>query len=239
MALAGLLPNAAEADRLHAAVASNFQPAMVVLARDFERQSGHQLTLSYGSTGKHYAQIVNGAPFDVFLAADVERPRRLESDGLAVTGSRFTYAVGKLVLWSPRPGRFEDGAKALAEGDFRFLAIANPRTAPYGLAAQQVLGNLGRWESLQSRIVRGGNIGQTFAYVKSGNAELGFVALSQLAGLDESDRGSTWAVPDELYVSIEQQAVLLADREAARAFLDFLRSEPAAAVIRLHGYSRP
>lgn len=239
LALLGLLPATAESDSLHVAVASNFQPTMELLVRDFEDLTGHQLSVSYGSTGKHYAQILHGAPFGVFLAADAERPRRLEAEGLAVAGSRFTYAIGRLVLWSPRPGQLEDGARALAEGEFRFLAIANPLTAPYGLAAEQVLQRLGLWASLQSRIVRGENIGQAFAYVKSGNAELGFVALSQLAGVDESERGSMWLVPEELHDPIEQQAVQLADSEAARAFLDFLRGERAAAVIRAKGYALP
>jgi len=238
-ALLGLLSPCIPAETAQVAVASNFRPAMAVLAREFQRHSGHELALSYGSTGKHYAQVVNGAPFHLLLAADAERPRRLEAKGLAVAGSRFTYAVGTLVLWSPDPSRFEDGARALAGGDFRFLAIANPQTAPYGLAAEQVMRRLGVWEAWQGRIVRGENVGQAFAYVKSGNAELGFVALSQVTGLEAIGRGALWVVPAELHEPIEQQAVLLIDGEAARAFLAFLRGEQAAAVIQAHGYALP
>lgn len=237
--LLGLLPFSTSAEELRLAVASNFKSAMEALVRDFEGLGGHELSVSYGSTGKHYAQIVNGAPFDVFLAADAERPRRLENDGYGVAGSRFTYAIGTLVLWSPRKNHFSDGARALLEGDFRFLAMANPLTAPYGAAAEQTLRRLGVWDELQDCIVRGENIGQAFGYVASGNAELGFVALSQLAGLGEAERGSTWLVPGSLHDPIEQQAILLADRPAAREFFDYLRSESAAAVIRAHGYTLP
>lgn len=205
----------------------------------FEAQTNHRLMVSYASTGKHYAQIVNGAPFDVFLAADLERPRRLEAKGLAVAGSRFTYALGKLVLWSPQPGLFGDGAEFLIEGNFRFLAIANPRTAPYGLAAEQTLRRLGLWETLWTRIVRGENVGQTYAYVQSGNAELGFVALSQVSIAADQVTGSIWMVPEGLYQPVEQQAVLLTDNDAARTLLAFLRGEQAATVIRAHGYALP
>lgn len=239
LALLGLLPSPAAADRLQLAVASNFKTTMEVLVADFESIAGAELSVSYGSTGKLYAQIVHGAPFDAFLAADLERPRRLEAEGLAVAGTRFTYSIGKLVLWSPRPGLFDDGAKWLIEGNFRFLAIANPGTAPYGLAAEQTLQRLGLWDTLQSRIVRGENIGQAFAYVQSGNAEVGFIAFSQLAGLDAVDEGSIWNVPEALHEPIAQQAVLLTDTEAARAFLAFLRGDKAAAVIRSHGYGLP
>lgn len=236
-ALLGLYSQLLVADRLQVAVASNFKPAMEVLAQAFEDATGHDLAVSYGSTGKHYAQILNGAPFELFLAADVEHPRRLEAEGMAFSGSRFTYAMGKLVLWSPQPGLGHDGQRLLEEGKFRFLAIANPKTAPYGRAAEQALRRLGLWDTLQPRIVRGENIGQAFAHVQSGNAELGFVAWSQLAG--RAQQGSTWMVPQDHYEPIEQQAVLLKDSDAARAFLAFLRSEVAVAVIRAHGYSLP
>lgn len=237
--LTGLLPPSAAAERVQVAVASNFKPAMEALTLVFTANTGHELAVNYGSTGKHFAQIVNGAPFDLFLAADAERPRRLEADGFAVAGTRFTYALGKLVLWSPDPDRFEGGAQALAEGDFRFLAVANPRTAPYGLAAEQTLRNLALWDRLQRRIVRAESVGQAFAYVRSGNAQLGFVALSQVAGPDGPTRGSSWVVPCNLYQPIEQQAVLLADKDAARAFLAFVRGERAADLIRAHGYAVP
>lgn len=225
-------------DRLQVAVASNFRPAMEVLAREFEDRTGRRLSTSYGSTGGHYAQIINGAPFEVFLAADVERPRRLEAEGFGIPGSRFTYAIGKLVLWSPHDC-FPDGAQALAEGDFRFLAVANPRTAPYGAAAEQALRRLGAWNELQDRIVRAENIAQAFGYVKSGNADLGLVAFSQLVSLGAPEEGTTWRVPQHLYDPIEQQAIRLTDTEAARAFVEFLRSERAAAVIRARGYELP
>jgi molybdate transport system substrate-binding protein len=237
-ALIGSSPSAF-ADTLRVAVASNFQPAMKELAVAFQNRSGHQLTASYGSTGKHYAQIVNGAPFDLFLAADAERPRRLELEGFAVAGSRFTYAVGKLVLWSPVEGLIQDGHKTLIDGQFRFLAIANPRIAPYGRAAKQVLRGLGLWEAMQPRMVRGENIAQAFAFVKSGNAELGFIAWSQLPPPLAGGGGSVWMVPQELYQPIEQQGVLLKDGPVARAFLEFVRSEQAAALIMAHGYERP
>ncbi len=237
--LAGLLPPSAAAERIQVAVASNFKPVMEALTPVFTANTGHELAVNYGSTGKHFAQIVNGAPFDLFLAADVERPRRLEADGFAIAGSRFTYAVGNLVLWSPDPDRFEDGAQALAEGDFRFLAVANPRTAPYGLAAEQTLKNLGLWDRLQRRIVRAESVGQAFAFTRSGNAQFGFVALSQVAGLDGPGRGSSWVVPRNLYQPIEQQAVLLADKDEARAFLAFMRGQRAADVICAHGYALP
>jgi molybdate transport system substrate-binding protein len=236
--LLGLFAPGATADELHIAVASNFKAAMEALTGVFENQSGHQLVLSYGATGKHYAQIVNGAPFHAFLAADTERPRRLEAEGFAIPDTRITYAMGKLVLWGPGWDLAESGEEALKAGDFRFLAIANPKTAPYGLAAEQTLRRLGLWESLQPRIVRGENIGQAFAHVHSGNAELGFVALSQLTG-QEVEHRSTWRVSEDLFAPIEQQAVLLEDCVAARAFLAFLRSPDATDLIRTHGYSVP
>lgn len=238
-ALIGLLPAAAAADRLRLAVASNFRPAMVLIAGEFEAREGHELSVSYGSSGKHYAQIVNGAPYDIFLAADAEYPRRLEYEGIAVAGSRLTYAIGKLVLWSPVEGLFEDGRAVLAQGDFRFLAIANPATAPYGLAARQTMERLGVWEELGSRIARAENVGQAFAWVRSGNAELGFVALSQLKDTQQSGGDSRWLVPEDLHDPIEQEAVLLRDSPAARGFLDFLRGDRAISVIRRLGYGLP
>lgn len=229
----------AQADRLRVAVASNFRPVMTELAPGFEAGTGHELSISYGSTGKHFAQIINGAPFDLFLAADVERPARLEAEGYAIAGSRTTYAIGRVVLWSPVEGLFEDGEPILQRGDFRFLAIANPEIAPYGRAAEQVMRRLGVWHSLQSRTVRGESIGQAFAHVQSGNAELGFVAASQLAGSRAFNSGSVWVVPEALYDPIEQQAVLLKDSRPGRDFLEFLRGELAAEVIRRHGYEPP
>jgi molybdate transport system substrate-binding protein len=218
------------------AVASNFADPVRLIAQQFEAKTRHRVVLSFGSTGKHYAQITNGAPFDVFLAADDERPKRLEQDSLAVAGSRFTYAVGRLVLWSQKVNYIDSTGSRLAAGDFRHLAIANPRLAPYGRAAVESLEALGLWKQLRELIVRGENINQTFQFVKSGNAELGFVACSQVIHPDRSPGGSFWIVPQELYAPIEQQAVLLKDNPSARGFLEYLRSEPAREIIRTYGY---
>jgi molybdate transport system substrate-binding protein len=229
----------AAADTLSLAVASNFSSTARVLAERFEAESGHRLRLAYGATGKHYAQIRHGAPFDLFLAADAERPRRLEAEGNAVAGSRFTYAIGQLALWSPQAGLVDPDGQVLSAGDFRHLAIANPRLAPYGLAARQVLERLQLWQGLQSRLVLGENIGQAFRFVHSGAAELGFVALSQIMAGGRPIGGSHWRVPTAMYDPIEQQAVMLRDSPASRGFLDYLRSEPARAIIRAHGYQTP
>jgi molybdate transport system substrate-binding protein len=222
------------------AVAANFLEVVERLEGSFERESGHSVTLVGGSTGKLYAQIANGAPFDVFLAADQERPERLEREGLAVAGSRFTYAVGRLVLWSREPGRLgSDGAATLKKGEFRMLAIANPALAPYGAAAQETLEALGLWEHLQGRIVMGETIGQAHALVASGNAELGFVALSSVLSPQNESKGSRWDVPSHLHAPIRQDAVLLAraaGNSAARGFLDFLRTDQAKGVIESYGY---
>lgn len=226
----------AQADVVAVAVASNFRPALQALEPAFSAQTGHTLSPSYGSTGKLYAQILHGAPFALFLAADAERPMRLEQSGAAVAGTRFTYAVGKLVLWRREPGSADIGVDFLQSGAFRHLAIANPDTAPYGRAAKQALEQLGLWEALSPRIVRGENIGQAFAFVRSGNAELGFVAQSQLALDPLEPPGSSWLVSEELYDPIQQQAVLLRDEPAARAFLEFLQGEAARSIIQSQGY---
>lgn len=234
-----LCPGLVPAAEIRVAVASNFQPAMAALKQQFEANSDHRLTLIFGSTGKHYAQIINGAPFDAFLAADAERPQRLEREGLAVAGSRFTYALGKLVLWSPRPGYVDAQGRVLEHSDFRHLAIANPRLAPYGLAAHQVLQALGLWDRLSERLVQGENIGQAYQFVQSGNAELGFLAWAQVQGRNMPVTGSFWLVPQELYQPIEQQAVLLSDTDASQALLRFLHSPQALKIIADHGYAVP
>jgi len=221
------------------AVASNFRPAMEALKAKFETTSEHRLTLVFGSTGKLYAQITHGAPFDVFLAADIDRPKRLELEGHAVSDSRFTYAIGKLVLWSPRPDYVDDRGLILERGDFRHLAIANPQLAPYGLAAREVLQARGLWDQLSPRLVHGENISQTFQFIQSGNAELGFVAWSQVKQPDLLPAGSYWLVPQELYRAIEQQAVLLRDDETSRSLLRFMRGNAALNIIRNHGYAVP
>ncbi|HSH30988.1 MAG TPA: molybdate ABC transporter substrate-binding protein [Thiohalobacter sp.] len=232
------LPLPAMADTLTLAVASNFAQPMQALVEAYEAEHPDRVRLSIGSTGKLYAQIRHGAPFDAFFAADRERPQRLESEGLAVSGSRFTYAVGRLVLWSPEPGRVVAAGKALDRDDYSHLAIANPRLAPYGLAARQALAGMGLWERVQSRLVRGENIGQTFHFVSSGHAELGFVALSQLPhDAERAIPGSHWVVPASLHDPIEQQAVRLSESTATRDFMRFIRSEQARTLIHGYGYS--
>lgn len=231
-------PPAAAAEVL-VAVASNFADVAAALAVRFEAATGHAVVLSPGSTGRHFTQIKGGAPFAVFLAADAERPQRLEAEGLAVAGSRFTYAVGRLVLWSPRPGLVDADGAVLAAGSFAHLAIANPELAPYGQAAREALAALGLWDGLAPRLVRGENIAQAYQFVAGGAAELGFVALSQVRRPDRTAAGSLWEVPEGLHAPIVQQAVLLRDEPAARAFLEFLRGDEARAVIAAYGYGAP
>ncbi|MFL6624360.1 MAG: molybdate ABC transporter substrate-binding protein [Sulfurifustis sp.] len=229
----------AAANDVVAAVAANFTPAMQRLARDFERRSGHHLIPSPGATGALYAQIRNGAPFDIFLAADRESPRRLEQDGLSVAGTRFTYAVGRLALWSAQPGMVDANGDVLRQGVPGRIAIANPKTAPYGAAAVQTLRRLGLWERLAPRLVQGENITQTFQFVRTGNAAFGFVALAQIRALP-AQTGSYWLVPAELHEPLAQDAVLLKrgiNNIGARAFLEYLRSAPAKSVIEELGYA--
>lgn len=236
-ALPGLVTAAAAvADETRIAVASNFAHPIKAIAERFEQQTVHKVTLVVGSTGKHYAQIKNGAPFDAFFAADAKRPRLLEEEGLGLPGSRFTYAVGKLILWSPKASYVDLEGAVLEQGDFRHLALANPKLAPYGQAAREVLQGRGQWLRLQDRMVRGENIGQTFQFVKSGNAELGFVAWSQIKRPGQPTEGSWWEIPPGLYSTIEQQAILLRDDAVARAFLNFVRGGEALGVIRAYGY---
>ena len=230
----------AVAAEVRVAVAANFVGTLDRLGKVFQTGSGNTLLVSSGSTAKLYAQIRNGAPYDVLLAADAEHPRRLEQEGLAVAGSRFTYARGQLALWSRDPGRVDAEAKVLRTSDFRHLAIANPSIAPYGAAAQQTLQHLGLWETLTPRLVRGEDIGQTFQFVQSGNAELGFVALAQVRRLKPDARGSFWLVPVRLYDAIEQQGVLLTrakNNAAARAFLAFLQSKRGREIVQADGYA--
>jgi len=234
-----LLHGSTEAAEIRIAVASNFSTAMKALTEQFERETKDRVLMSSGSTGKHYAQILNGAPFDAFFAADSQRPRLLEQAGNIVARSRFTYARGRLVLWSPRPAYVDLQAKVLEDDSFRHLAIANPRLAPYGEAARQVLQDLGLWEHLTPRLVRGENIGQAFQFVRSGNAELGFVAWSQLIGAGLSDTGSFWLVPESMYSPVDQQAVQLTENAAAGSFLAFVRSAAGRQIISEHGYDLP
>jgi molybdate transport system substrate-binding protein len=230
-------PRAAEA---LVAVATNFAEVTAALAPEFEAATGHGLRVSSGSTGKLYAQIMNGAPYDLILAADQRRPKLLEASPEGVAGSRFTYAIGRLALWSADENRIgADGKAVLEGGDFRHLAMANPKLAPYGLAAKQTLTSLGLWAALRDRIVLGENIGQAFSLVATGNAEIGLVALSAVMSPNNRLSGSRWDVPAGLYEPIRQDAVLLAhgaDNAAARAFLDFVKSAGARKLIAAYGY---
>ena len=234
--LAGLAVQVAHADTVRVAVAANFAVALDALATAFHAATGHDIVASTGSTGRHYAQIVNGAPFDLFLAADAARPARLEADGRGVPGSRFTYATGRLALWSPQAGLVDGRGEVLGSDSFRHLAIANPRLAPYGEAARQVLAGRALWQPLQDRLVYGENIGQAHHFVTSGAAELGFVAWSQVRRPGQEPAGSWWLVPAALHAPIEQQAILLSKRPAARQLAEFLRGATARAIIRDHGY---
>ena len=221
------------------AVAANFVVPLRSLGEGFARHSGHTLRVSSGASGKLYAQIVNGAPFEVFLSADHSTPERLEKEGQAVPGSRMTYATGRLVLWSVRAEIVDAAGEVLNNSTFRHLALANPKTAPYGAAAVEVLKALGRYEQWQGRFVQGENIAQTQQFVASGNAELGFVALSQVWRDGKLVGGSAWMVPAQLHAPIRQDAVLLKRGErnpAAMAFLDYLKSEAGRRIIAAHGY---
>lgn len=229
---------AAHAADVRIAVAANFTDTTRQLITAFAEATGLEAVASYGSTGKLYAQIDNGAPFDVFLAADSHRPELLEKSGQGVAGTRFTYARGKLALWSPTPGTFEDPKAWLESGEFARLAIANPKTAPYGFAAQEVLTKMDLWDSLQSRLVRGDSIAQTFQFVATTNAQSGFVALSQVRAWD-SQGGSLWMIPQSYYSPINQQAILLTRSEsnqAAHQWIEFLRSDTAKNIIEEFGY---
>lgn len=229
----------AVAVELRIAVATNFSRTATVLAKQFEQQTGHTVRLAFGSTGKHYAQIKHGAPFDIFFAADERRPALLEKEGIAVPGSRFTYAQGKLVLWSPDKNRVDANGDVLASDNFRKLAIANPKLAPYGFAAREILQARGLWEKLQPRLVRGENIGQTFQFVRTNNAQLGFVAAAQVLSSNKDVDGSYWTPPQLLYTPIIQQAVLVKDTPSAWGFIQFIKSEASRSVIQASGYLTP
>ena len=230
----------AHADTVSVAVAANFTAPMQKIAAAFEADTGHKAELSFGATGKFYAQITHGAPFQVLLSADDTTPARLEREGKAVAHSRFTYAIGTLVLWSAQPGTVDAKGDVLKSGDFKHLAIANPKLAPYGAAALQVMENLGVATALQPRLVQGENIAQTFQFVSTGNAQLGFVALSQVMADGKIRSGSAWQVPASLHEPIRQDAVLLMpgkDSAAASALLIYLRGSKARALIQSYGYS--
>ena len=236
-----LIAPVVRAQEVVAAVAANFAAAMARIEPAFEQASGHQLTVVLGSSGKLVTQIQQGAPFDVLLSADVERPDVLAKSGLGVPASRFTYAIGRLALWSPDPQAIgADGVAYLRAGSFRHLVIANPAVAPYGAAAQQVLEKLGLWSGLQDKIVRGEDIGQVYSMVASGAAETGFVALS--AVIAGPKPGSHWAVPQDMYAPLKQDAILITRARAnpaAQAFLAYLKTPASRDVIQSLGYDLP
>jgi len=234
-----LAAHGASAGQVQVAVAANFVPAFKDIAAEFEKASGHSVQTTSGSSGKFYAQIKNGAPFEVFFSADDERPKLLEDEGLGVKGTRFTYAIGRLVLWS-QDASLVTGEETLKAGKFKHVAIANPKTAPYGTAAMQALTKLGLWDGLQSKLVMGENLGQTSGFLESGNAELGFLALSQVMDDKLKGKGSRWDVPAHLHEPIKQDAVLLTTGEknpAAKALLEFIQNEKGRAIIERFGYA--
>lgn len=236
---ASLTVGSASADDVQVAVAANFTAPMQALAAGFEKDTGHKLVASYGATGQFYSQIKNGAPFQVFLAADDSTPAKLESEGETAAGSRFTYAIGSLVLWSAKAGYVDDKGEVLKRNAFKHLAIANPKTAPYGLAATQVMEKMGLTDAVKPKLVEGQSITQALQFVSTGNAELGFVALSQVYKDGKVTSGSAWLVPAGLHEPIKQDAVILnkgKDSAAARALVDYLRGDKAAAVIKSYGY---
>jgi len=238
----GLMISPACAGEVRAAVAANFSAPMERIAALFQQESGHTVKVSPGSSGKLYAQIAGGTPFDVFLAADEALPKRLVQEGLAVGSSRFAYAVGKLALWSTQPDFVDAKGAVLLKGNYNKLAIADPRLAPYGVAAKETLEKLTLWNALQRKLVKGENITQTYQFAVTENADLAFIALSQIMRDGKVTEGSWWLVSAELYSPLRQSAVLLSgakDQMAARAFLAFLKSEKARAVIRGFGYELP
>jgi molybdate transport system substrate-binding protein len=221
------------------AVAANFSAPMKVIAQDFERATGHKAVLSFGGTGQFYAQIKNGAPYSLLLAADAHTPAKIEKEGLGVTCTTFTYAVGQLVLWSKTPGRVDDQGEILKTGNFSKLAIANPKLAPYGAAAMEVLNHLGVMSQVKPKIVEGSNIAQAYQFVFSENASLGFVAMSQVYEDGKLKQGSGWIVPAKMYSPIKQDAILLnsgRNNPAAIALMTYLQSETAKAVMHKFGY---
>jgi molybdate transport system substrate-binding protein len=228
----------ARAGEVLVAVAANFAEVVEALEPEFEAETGHDLRMTTGSTGKLYAQIVAGAPFDILLSADQARPERLEAEGLGVAGSRFTYVTGRLVLWSTDKSLIQPELTDILAGDgYDFLAIANPDLAPYGLAARQALTRMGLWDAVADRLVMGQNIGQAFSMVATGNAQLGLVAKSQILSPRIAGTGAFIDLPPDLHDPIRQDAILLdAGNAAALAFLDFLKGDVARQVIAGFGY---
>ena len=239
LTLALLASGLASAAEVQVAVAANFTAPMQKIAAEFEKDTGHKVQLAFGATGKFYAQIKNGAPFEILLAADDETPARLEKEGAGVAGSRFTYAVGKLVLWSAKADFVDDQGEILKKGNFKHVSIANPKLAPYGQATVETLTALKLLDAIQPKFVQGENIAQTHQFIATGNAELGFVALSQVMKDGKIAEGSAWVVPASLHQPIRQDAVLLEngkDKPAASALLKYLGGEKSKAIIKSYGY---
>lgn len=227
------------AAEVNIAVAANFSAPMKRIAEAFEKDTGHKAVLSFGATGRFYAKITNGAQFDVFLSADDETPAKLEKEGAVVAGTRFTYATGRLVLWSAKPGLVDDKAAVLLRNDFKYLAIAAPKLAPYGAAAMKALTKIDMLALVQPKLVTGDSIGQTFSMISTGNADLGFVAMSQVFEDGKLKSGSAWVVPANLHSPLKQDAVLLArasSNPAALQLLTFLKSGQARAIMNSFGY---
>ncbi|MCF5466366.1 molybdate ABC transporter substrate-binding protein [Pseudomonas syringae] len=239
LAFTAFVTTSAFADEVQVAVAANFTAPIQAIAKDFEKDTGHTLVAAFGATGQIYTQIKNGAPFEVFLSADDTTPAKLEQEGDTVKGSRFTYAIGTLALWSAKEGYVDSKGDVLKANQYQHLSIANPKTAPYGLAATQVLSKLGLTEATKAKIVEGQSITQAYQFVSTGNAELGFVALSQVYKDGKLTSGSAWIVPDSLHDPIKQDAVILTkgkDNAAAKALVEYLKGPKAAAIIKSFGY---
>ena len=237
--VAALTMSSAFADEVQVAVAANFTAPIQAIAKDFEKDTGHKLVAAFGATGQIYTQIKNGAPFEVFLSADDSTPAKLEQEGEIVKGSRFTYAVGTLAVWSAKDNYVDAKGDVLKANNYRHLSIANPKAAPYGLAATQVLARLGLTDATKAKIVEGQSITQAYQFVSTGNAELGFVALSQVYKDGKITSGSAWIVPANLHEPIKQDAVILnkgKDNAAAKALMEYLKGPKAAAIIKSYGY---
>lgn len=242
LVLCGLMASPVRAGEVNVAVASNFAAPMERIAALFQQESGHTVKVSLGASGKLYAQIKGGASFDAFLSADEELPRLLLQDGLAISGSRFVYAIGRLVLWSAQPGLVDNKGAVLNKGNFNTLAIANPRFSPYGVAAKETLGKLTMWNAIQEKLDKGEDVTQTYQLAATEKADLAFIALSQVMRDGHVTEGSWWLVPPELHKPIRQSAVLLSgakDQAAAKAFLAYLTSEKARSVMLGFGYELP
>jgi molybdate transport system substrate-binding protein len=239
LSASAMFPWQAQAEEVQVASAANFTAPLKAIIVEFEKDTGHKVTASFGATGALYTQIKNGAPFEVFFSADDTTPIKLEKEGAIAPGSRFTYAIGTLVLWSAQEGYLDGKEEVLKKGDFQHLSIANPKTAPYGAAAIEALTRLGLLETLRPKFVQGENITQAYQFISTGNAELGFVALSQVYKDGKITGGSAWIVPGDLYEPIRQDAVILGKgggNPAASALVDYLKGPKAAAVIKSYGY---